>query len=118
MGTYWGLGGETDRRAPLWELVVHLCVAPRHTDPSAGLHLVTVQHKFMRYLQLLGRRELTACIRASDREPPFVTATALPLMSASDFCLFTTIWDDDPKELEAGRFPADILAVVIVGGGI
>ncbi len=39
---------------------------------------------------------------------PLVTATALPLMSALDFCLLTTIWDD-PKEFEAGRFAADIL---------
>ena len=43
-----------------------------------------------------------------------MTATALPLMSVLDFCLFTTIWDD-PKEFEAGRFAADILYVVIVG---
>ena len=33
-------------------------------------------------------------------------------MSALDFCLFTTIWDD-PKEFEAGRFAADILYVEI-----
>ena len=45
-----------------------------------------------------------------------MTATALPSMSVLDFCLFTTIWDD-PKELEAGRFPADILAIVIIGRG-
>ena len=33
--------------------------------------------------------------------PPFVTAKSLPFMSAFDFCLFTTIWED-PKEFEAG----------------
>ena len=54
---------------------------------------------------------LTACIRAPDPEPPFATATALPLISVLDFCLFTTIWEE-PKELEAGRFAADILAGV------
>ena len=46
-----------------------------------------------------------------------MTATALPLTSVLDFCLFTTIWDE-PKEFEAGRFAADILAVVIIGGYI
>lgn len=91
-------------------------MAPRHTDPSAGLLFVTVQHAFNWYLQLLGQGRLTACIRAPDPELPFVTATALPLMSVLDFCLFTTIWDD-PKEFEAGRFAADILHVVIVGIG-
>lgn len=34
-------------------------------------------------------------------------------MSVLDFCLFTTIWDD-PKEFEAGRFAADILAIYFV----
>ena len=55
-------------------------------------------------------------MRAPDPEPAFVMATALPLMSVLDFCLFTTIWDD-PKEFEAGRFAADILAVagVLIG---
>lgn len=48
-------------------------------------------------------------MRAPEVPVPFVTVTALPLMSAFDFCLFTTIWDD-PKEFEAGRFAADILA--------
>ncbi len=91
MGIDWGLGGKIDRRAPLWEPAVHLCVAPRHTDPSAGLLFVTLQHTFEWYLELLGRGELTVCIRAPDPEPPFVTATALPLMSVLDFCLFTTI---------------------------
>lgn len=91
-------------------------MAPRHTDPSAGLLSVTVQHTFKRYLQLLRKGELTACISALDPELPFMTATALPLISVLDFCLFTTIWDD-PKEFEAGRFAADILAVVIVGTG-
>ena len=42
-----------------------------------------------------------------------MTATALPLMSVLDFCLFTTIWDD-PKEFEAGRFAADILEIDFV----
>ena len=37
-------------------------------------------------------------------------------MSVLDFCLFTTIWDD-PKEFEAGRFAADILAVSVVDMG-
>lgn len=37
-------------------------------------------------------------------------------MSAFDFCLFTTIWDK-PKEFDAGRFAADILAVMFVGMG-
>lgn len=46
-------------------------------------------------------------MRAPELPVPFVTATALPLMSALDFCLFTTIWDD-PKEFEAGRFAVDI----------
>ena len=56
----------------------------------------------------LFERELTACMSAPDPVPPFVTAIALPLISAVDFCLFTTIWDD-PKELEAARFVADIM---------
>ena len=60
----------------------------------------------------MGKGVLTACIRAPDAEPPFVIATALPFMSAFDFCLFTTIWDD-PKEFEAGRFAADMLYVEI-----
>lgn len=42
--------------------------------------------------------------------PFVVTATALPLMSALDFCLFTTIWDD-PKEFEASRLDDDILSI-------
>ena len=46
-------------------------------------------------------------MRAPELLVPLVTATAEPLMSAFDFCLFTTIWDD-PKELEAGRLAADI----------
>lgn len=58
----------------------------------------------------------TAWMRAPDPEPPFVTATAFPLMSVLDFCLFTTIWDD-PKEFDAGRFAADILGVVVVRMG-
>ena len=60
-------------------------------------------------------RILTAWMSAPEALPPFVTATALPLMSALDFCLFTTIWDD-PKELEAGRLAADMLAGVAAGG--
>lgn len=48
-------------------------------------------------------------MRAPEPPVPFVTATALPLISELDFCLFTTNWDD-PKEFEAGRFAADILA--------
>ena len=52
---------------------------------------------------------LTACMRAPELVEPLVTATALPLMSALDFCRFTTIWED-PKELEAGRLAADMLA--------
>ena len=77
---------------------------------------MTVQHTFQRRLQLLGRYELTVWIRAPDPEPPLATATALPLMSAFDFCLFTTIWDE-PKELDAGRFAADMSTVVYVGMG-
>lgn len=50
----------------------------------------------------------TACIRAPELVEPLVTATALPLMSALDFCRFTTNWED-PKEFEAGRFAADML---------
>ena len=52
---------------------------------------------------------LTACMRAplGPFAPP-VTARSLPLMSAVDFCLLTTIWED-PKELEAGRLAADIV---------
>lgn len=46
---------------------------------------------------------------APELAAPLVTATALPLMSGLDFCLFTTIWDD-PKEFEAGRFAADMMA--------
>jgi hypothetical protein len=45
---------------------------------------------------------------AAELAAPFVAAIALPLMSALDFCLFTTIWDD-PKEFEAGRFAADMM---------
>ena len=52
---------------------------------------------------------LTACMRAPELVEPLVTATALPLMSALDFCLFTTICED-PKDFEAGRFAADMLA--------
>ena len=52
---------------------------------------------------------LTDWIRAPELLVPFVTATALPLMSELDFCLLTTIWDD-PNEFEAGRLEADILA--------
>ena len=48
-------------------------------------------------------------MRAPELLEPLVTATALPLMSALDFCSFTTIWED-PKEFEAGRFAADMLA--------
>lgn len=48
-------------------------------------------------------------MRAPELVEPLVTATALPLMSALDFCRFTTIWED-PKELEAGRLAADMLA--------
>ena len=40
--------------------------------------------------------------------PPPVTASSFPSMSAFDFCLLTTIWED-PKELEAGRLAADML---------
>ena len=64
----------------------------------------------------VGEGELTACIRVPDPEPPLVTATALPLMSVLDFCLFTTIWDD-PKEFEAGRFAADMLTIILVNMG-
>ena len=88
-------------------------MAPRHTDPSAGLLFVTAQHTFTLVFVAVVRGILTDCTRAPDAEPPFVTATALPFMSAFDFCLFTTIWDD-PKEFEAGRFAADILYVKIV----
>ena len=48
-------------------------------------------------------------MRAPELVEPLVTATALPLMSALDFCRFTTIWEE-PKEFEAGRFAADMLA--------
>ena len=48
-------------------------------------------------------------MRAPELVEPLVTATALPFMSALDFCLFTTIWED-PKDFEAGRFAADMLA--------
>ena len=48
-------------------------------------------------------------MRAPELVEPLVTATALPLISALDFCRFTTIWED-PKEFEAGRFAADMLA--------
>ena len=34
----------TYQTAPLWALGVHLYVAPRLTDPSAGLLVVVVQH--------------------------------------------------------------------------
>ena len=47
-------------------------------------------------------------MRAPELSPLFATAMALLLMSALDFCLFTTIWED-PKELDAARFAADIL---------
>ena len=48
-------------------------------------------------------------MRAPLLEVLFVADTALSCpRSAFDFGLFTTIWED-PKELDAGRFPADIL---------
>lgn len=84
----------------------HLSISrPSFRESSAHVQVVFVA---------IGEGELTACTRAPDPEPPLVTATALPLMSVLDFCLFTTIWDD-PKEFEAGRFAADILAVTFVG---
>lgn len=57
--------------------------------------------------------KLTAWMRAPPPAMPFVTATALPLERfVSDFWRLTTIWDDR-KELEAGRFAADIFAVTM-----
>ena len=47
-------------------------------------------------------------MRAPELALPLATAKALPFMSALDFCLLTNVWDE-PKEFEAGRFPADIL---------
>ena len=53
---------------------------------------------------------LTPCTRAPLAEPPLIVDIALPFPKfASDFCLFTTIWDD-PKTLDAGRFSADIFS--------
>lgn len=52
-------------------------------------------------------------MRAPELLLPFVTATVLPLMSALDFCRLTTNCDD-PNELEAGRFAADMLANLMV----
>lgn len=43
---------------------------------------------------------------------PLTLATALPFKSFSDLCLFTS-WEE-PKEFDAGRFSADMLAVVRV----
>lgn len=80
---------------------------PSFRDSSAHAQVVFITAE---------KGKLTACISAPDPEPPFVTATALPLMSVLDFCLFTTIWDD-PKEFEAGRFAADISTIISVDTG-
>jgi hypothetical protein len=72
-----------------------------------------VQHSIYMLMQFL-KGLLTACMRAPVPPVLFVTATALPLISELDFCLFTTIWDD-PKDFEAGRFAADILLKLLLG---
>ena len=36
------------------------------------------------------------------------TALLVPRL-ASDFCRFTTIWEEEPKAWEAGRFSADMV---------
>ena len=56
--------------------------------------------------------ELTVCIRAPLPYCPPATAIALLFPKlASDFCLFTTIWED-PKAFDAGRFSADMIAKI------
>ena len=84
-------------------------MAPRLTTPSAGLLWTNCSAYSHGVVQEHEKVTLTACMRAPLLELPFATAIALSIpRSVFDFCLFTTIWEE-PNELDAGRFPADIL---------